>query len=94
LFLQGSGRFSSEVVGESYYQDAFVAICGEPSLDGVNVQTTASLMHEPQNEHDRNAISVWVEGRKVGHLPREKAVDTASWWQVSTDKGIFPRVTQ
>jgi HIRAN domain len=30
----------------------------------------ATLMREPNNEHDKNAVAVWVRGRKVGFIPK------------------------
>jgi len=35
---------------------------------------TAVLVREPDNEYDANAIGVWSQRGKVGHLSREDAV--------------------
>ena len=57
-----------EVVGESFYQDNLwrlaVARPGEP----VRVEITAVLVAEDDNPYDSNAIAVWIDGLKVGHL--------------------------
>lgn len=30
----------------------------------------AVLVREPRNEHDPNAVAVWIDGRKVGYVPK------------------------
>lgn len=30
----------------------------------------ATLVREPNNEYDANAVAVWVDGRKVGFIPK------------------------
>ena len=32
----------------------------------------ADLEFEPENPHDRNAIAVFIDGRKVGHVPADQ----------------------
>lgn len=63
-----------ETVGESYYQDAFIRICGGKCYDGYALPCTATLVAEPNNPHDRNAIAVYVHSMKVGHLSRNDAL--------------------
>jgi len=58
-----------EVVGESHYQEALRAAAGPAS----RVEVTAVLYAEIGSPYDANAISVWVQGRKVGYLSREDA---------------------
>lgn len=74
VLLPGSGRYSSDVVGESNYQEAFQRVCGEPTYEGVDEFVVASLLREPENPYDRNAISVWVDGMRVGYLSKQKAL--------------------
>ena len=64
-----------EIVGEASYQDALWAICGGPRNGRVRQEITAVLVPDPDNDNhdDPNAISVQVEGRLVGYLPRETA---------------------
>jgi hypothetical protein len=62
------------IVGESYYQDALWQLAGgESHFDRVRVDVTAMLVAEIDNLYDANAVSVWVEGLKVGHLSRNDA---------------------
>lgn len=42
------------------------------------------LIREPDNRYDRNAVAVWCNGKKIGHLSRELAADIAPLM----DKGI------
>ena len=30
----------------------------------------ATLVREPNNPFDRNAVAVWIDGQKVGHVPK------------------------
>ena len=70
------GSEDLEVVGESHYQDAlteFVTLLGENLRDGVSLAHYVLLVAEPENPYDRNAVSVWLNGEKVGYLGRDDA---------------------
>lgn len=30
------------------------------------------LIREPNNQYDRNAISVWFDGRRIGYIPKKQ----------------------
>lgn len=62
-----------EVVGESHYQADLEAIAGGKSEEAVELEKWAHLIPEPENAYDRNAVAVYIEGRKVGYLPRVDA---------------------
>jgi hypothetical protein len=67
------GRELVNVAGESHYQDALRAIAD--GADGeVRLEREATLVPEPDNPHDANAVKVLIGGRLVGYLPRAKAV--------------------
>lgn len=68
-----SGSFSTEVVGESHYQQALERICGGVTRDGVEKLATATLVLEDSNPHDKNAVRVDISGSTVGYLSRETA---------------------
>ncbi len=72
--LAGDGRYRVEVVGESYYQEALEVICGGRTEDGADHNCIATLVPEPDNPRDRNAIRVDIDGRTVGYLPRFDAI--------------------
>jgi hypothetical protein len=69
-----SGDEDLEVVGESSYQPALWAICGERvGGERVRCPITAVLVPEPQNAYDPNAVAVFVSGQIVGYLDRQTA---------------------
>ena len=67
------GREDLEVVGEASYQDNLWRIVGGGhSPDGrVREDILAVLAAEPDNPYDANAVTVWIQGLKVGYLSRE-----------------------
>jgi HIRAN domain len=70
------GSEDLEVVGESHYQDAlteFASLQGADVRMGVSVEHYVLLVAEPENPYDRNAVSVWLNGEKVGYLSRDDA---------------------
>jgi hypothetical protein len=62
-----------EVVGESFYQDNLWRLAAARRGEPVRVEITAILVAEDDNPYDSNAIAVWIDGLKVGHLSRENA---------------------
>lgn len=68
--VHGSGSFAIAAVGEASYVPAFEAICGPRTRDGENREVVATLVAEPENRFDSDAVYVSVDGRKVGYLPR------------------------
>lgn len=72
-----------DVVGESHYQDALHEICGGRTSDGADHLCTASLVPEPDNIYDENAVAVVIDGQKVGHLAKPMArglQPVLLWW--------------
>ncbi|MGH3944088.1 MAG: HIRAN domain-containing protein [Pseudonocardiaceae bacterium] len=67
------GSHDLEVVGESHYQDALWRVVGGRTTDRVRVEVQAALVAESDNVYDPNAISVWIDGMRVGYLSREDA---------------------
>jgi len=69
------GPHDLEVVGESHYQEAIVRVLGlrNPPTAPIRVDISAMLVAEVDNPYDANAISVWINGQKVGHLSRADA---------------------
>jgi hypothetical protein len=69
------GREDLEVVGEASYQDNLWRVAGGRSSpeDRVRVDVYAVLVAETDNPYDVNAVSVWVQGLKVGYLSRDDA---------------------
>jgi hypothetical protein len=69
------GREDLEVVGEASYQDNLWRLVGGrgSTNDRVRVDVYAVLVAEPNNPYDANAVSVWVQGLRVGYLSRDDA---------------------
>jgi very-short-patch-repair endonuclease len=73
---QRPGTSSVEVVGESFYLDALHQIVARdaPGSDGrIRKGVQATLVPEPENPYDANAVAVYVSGLKVAHLSRAEA---------------------
>ena len=69
------GEFDCEVVGESYYQEGFLAVCGPKCPEGVQMECLAVLQPQPSNPYDPLAVAVLVDGHHLGHLRREVAAN-------------------
>lgn len=72
--LVGTGDYAIPIVGESYYQENLAAICGPRKAKGEKRTVEARLIFEDNNPKDKNAIRVEIEGKHVGYLSRELAV--------------------
>lgn len=70
-----SGQHDLEIVGESNYQDSLWRVVGGPTAERVRVDVQAIVATEPDNPYDPNAISVWIDGHKVGYFCKEDAQD-------------------
>ena len=68
LYAGGGGTI---VVGSNHYQAAIKKAVGRMGRNGVSV--TATLVHDPKNAYDPNAISVRLDGQVIGHLQRAEA---------------------
>lgn len=73
--IRGDGRFATEVVGESFYAEAFEALYRAHRVGDREDEWfgDALLRLESDNPHDSNAVGVYLEGCKVGHLNRQTA---------------------
>jgi hypothetical protein len=60
------GGFEVRVVGESYYQDALTAIVGGKGPESVRIPTQATLVPEPDNPYDPNAVAVYIAAGRSG----------------------------
>lgn len=68
-----SGDDRIDVVGESFRRDALARIAGIGGDGEVLRQHIATLVPEPTNAYDRNAIKVLIAGEHVGYIPRDLA---------------------
>jgi len=71
--IDGPGTFAVEVVGVSRRQDMLAAIVEEHGRSGRTVTLDATLVLEPSNPHDPNAVRVEIDGDLIGYLRRDNA---------------------
>jgi hypothetical protein len=68
--------FEMGIVGEGYYGVEIRRIAGRPQAQGTSVEFMVTLLPEPTNQHDPNAVVVLSDRSKtIGYLSREHAVD-------------------
>ncbi|MDF3606336.1 hypothetical protein PE067_09410 [Paracoccus sp. DMF-8] len=73
MHLEGDGSFEFDIVGESHYQDALARIVGGRSDESAEFDCIAAIICEDDNPHDENAVAIYINGQKVGHLARPVA---------------------
>lgn len=71
--LQGDGSYEFDIVGESFYQDNLLSIAGKKKSKSANIVKPCVLQLDQNNKHDKNAVSVWIDGLQVGHLSKTNA---------------------
>lgn len=72
--------YAYQVTGESFYRDNLMAIIrkndafqkGELMLDAI-------LVLEPENEFDPTAVAVFIDGKKVGHIPKDDSMEVTEY---------------
>jgi hypothetical protein len=73
------GRESGEpllrAVGESFHQPALEAACGRRNGEEVFFDCEATLVPEPDNRFDGNAVRVEIGGHLTAHLARADAAE-------------------
>ncbi|MCF6095420.1 HIRAN domain-containing protein [Thermovorax subterraneus] len=65
------------VRGESYRQKNLRTFAGKPRENGYLIPKAVTLVREPNNKYDPNAIRVEVEGLHVGYIAKEFAAKLA-----------------
>lgn len=61
--------YNQAVVGEAYCQENLLSLAGGYARYQQRLPFTATLVREPTNPHDNNAIRVEINGLLVGYLP-------------------------
>jgi len=56
---------SYSIVGMNYQKS-------EQFIELLPPGTPVTLVREPTNQYDANAIAVWIDGRKVGFIPKKQ----------------------
>lgn len=83
---------NQEVVGESHHLRDLQRLVGEVGSGERELDCTALLVPEPGNQFDSAAVAVHIEGRIVGHLPREIAGDYRPALAELAARGLVARV--
>lgn len=75
--LRGNGKFSVEVVGESYHTASFAAAFREAIAEDHEdtIEVDVELVLDDANPHDKNAVAVNCQGMLLGYLARKMAAD-------------------
>lgn len=71
--VEGPGRFSWPIVGESFYQEPLRHICGPPTRESRGAWVEARVVLEDDNPHDPLAVRIEIGRETVGHLSRDNA---------------------
>ncbi len=64
--------FNTAIVGVRFYQGA-AELLSAIRPDGEKIPSVITLVREPDNEFDVNAIAVHLDDKKVGHIPAPQA---------------------
>ena len=67
--------FEYEIVGESFYQKELNRIVGQKTEESVEIPKQAKLKRDLNNQHDKNAVAVYIDGSIVGYLNKRDAKD-------------------
>jgi len=68
-----TGLFPLLAAGTSYHDEAISQLAGNAPGKAALVFCTARLVPEDTNPHDPNAVAVFIQGEKLGYLPRSCA---------------------
>lgn len=79
--IEDRGGFDFEIVGESHYQDeiAWNVPLSHRLSEKFRLYAIAALYQDDDNEHDKNAVAVRLDGDTVGHLSRADAKRFRKW---------------
>lgn len=72
--------YSFQIVGESHYRENLLALIEAKNAHQIGeIEVDAELIKEPENKFDENAVSVVIEGKKVGHVSKEYSFDVTEY---------------
>jgi hypothetical protein len=84
------GDVEVDVVGESFHQDALLALTGgRRSYGGASVPVVAELRPDPDDPVDAEAVAVLVDGRRVGWMHHDDGLA----WRATIERAIAERGT-
>lgn len=65
------------IAGESHHASGFAAAVGRRRERGYLQPVDVTLVREPENAHDSNAIRAEISGSKIGYIVKDVAADLA-----------------
>lgn len=68
------GGIEVRIVGESFYAKTLAEIVGPAGDNFGGTMLWASVVPEPENPYDPNAVAIVINGKKVGHLSADNAI--------------------
>jgi hypothetical protein len=51
-----------------------------------------TLVREPRNQYDANAVAIWADGRKVGYVPKKQNKALAAFIDQAGEEWTGPKV--
>jgi hypothetical protein len=77
---QFADDFSFEAVGESHYRENLLAIIEKHNAHQQGELLVDAVMQtEPDNKFDEFAVAIFVDGKKVGHVPSEYSFEVTTY---------------
>ncbi|WP_407485047.1 hypothetical protein [Acinetobacter baumannii] len=70
-------NYTFEIVGEQAYQKNLKKIAGPKDEESKFVEVMATVISEPFNQYDKNAVKVEINGLTVGYLSKNDAKQLA-----------------
>jgi hypothetical protein len=72
--------YSYDIRGESFYRDNLMAvITSKNAFQQGELIVDAILVLEPDNKFDETAVAVFIEGKQVGHIPKEESFEVTEY---------------
>ena len=72
---EDGGRYNTEVVVESAFQNVIRELAGEHGECSADATFLAVLVPDDLNPYDDKAVTVFLDGRVVGHMAQEDALN-------------------
>lgn len=77
--IEPLGVYRQSIVGESNYQRELDRIAGGKTEKGHEIETTAEIVLDDGNPHNKKAVRIDIDGKTVGYLSRKDAPKYRKW---------------
>ena len=89
---QNSNSTSNSILVQESPLAGFQFHSGKKLWDELKLGDTLTLVREPNNPHDANAVSVYWNGQRLGYIPRRENSDVAR--QMDRGAPVKARITK